>query len=1198
MEVFIRDVPEQVTQNGLSNLLKPYMAKLSIKTYHCQKPQQKRFAFLVFLDIKDGKRFLEAYGQDKPPRHGPIFPSKIQILSTPIFCTVSNKPPNPHILRSLEKEEKDQKARTKTIPETSKSALKADYEFSSVSCGVWGYKGADLVFVPYCILDDDGSAKFGSRGLTVKFNTGKRIEFQFLNTYGITMENAPRPSFTLTLYSAPQFFQEESLDSMDVLISRTARLNVDGRKSQLRQRIQSLTPHHGVVAGSCLVYRILLAPDAPHKVAAHMHALQKAPGLPPTIHQQTDTYDPRKSFITQINELESKLASLQMFSFGPFPWKLKFQVRLLVSNGFLTPAQTTFMLPEIIDVLRRSGPTTCIATVQRFRTQIPFAGAETDAKDLELKALVQFLEKAELDTKSNEQTLLREGIPQHSLEHMAMIHRITITPAGTYLYGPDAEPMNRVLRKYPRHHEYFIRVLFAEEDGEQVRYNPRVSNDLIFNDRFKSILRNGISIAGRKYQFLGFSHSSLRAQSCWFMAPFFHEGSLLLDRVLIQQLGDFTKIRCPAKCAARIGQAFSETPTAITFPSSAVKKAKDIKRNGRVFSEGVGTMSMSAMRKIWNAVPSMRDTKPTCFQIRYQGAKGMISLDSRLEGECILLRPSMIKFEGSTSLDIELCGSSVRPLPMYLNRQVIKIMEDMGVPDSWFLTLQAQEVERLRNITATAVNAAKFLKSQAIGESGHLSWFIEKLSTMGLKFQSDRFLRDVLELSVIMQVRVMKYRARIPVPLGMTLYGIMDETGILEEGQIFCIFKSEKKKQILIGKHLVITRSPALHPGDVQVVEAIKVPEDSPLLKLCNCICFSQKGDRDLPSKLSGGDLDGDLYNIIWDTGCRPTHYYLPAEYPRQVPEDIGREVEKDDMTDFFIKFMETDQLGRIATSHQVLADQKQLGTSDPACKMLAELHSAAVDFSKTGIPVNMKLMPKFNPVRPDFMAPGPNIKIEKKEGLLLEQSQTHTQDVSNDDEDFTPYRYYESDKILGKLYRAIDEHQIFSDLHKYRMISSGSQPLLDRVWDHVARKCRLIQWHHHLTEAQEIRETYEDCIHNIMRNYSEHPLRPISELEAFIGNILGAQGSQTRRQRDLSITMKEALNRDVSYIVGCIRGPNEDDDERSDEALARSIACFSVSLGEVPRVMMGVRKKEALVSFRYIAAAVCLRGMDRVFPP
>lgn len=120
---------------------------------------------------------------------------------------------------------------------------------------------------------------------------------------------------------------------------------------------------------------------------------------------------------------------------------------------------------------------------------------------------------------------------------------------------------------------------------------------------------------------------------------------------------------------------------------------------------------------------------------------------------------------------------------------------------------------------------------------------------------------------------------------------------------------------------------------------------------------------------------------------------------------------------------------------------------------------------------VDMKRMPKFIPARPDFMAPGPNIKIEKKEGLLIEKPNDSRQD-DDEEEDFTPYRYYESTKALGKLFRAIDEHDVFSDLHKYRRTSHGSPEVLDRLWDHIVQKTRMIQWHQYLPEAQDIRET------------------------------------------------------------------------------------------------------------------------------
>jgi len=41
--------------------------------------------------------------------------------------------------------------------------------------------------------------------------------------------------------------------------------------------------------------------------------------------------------------------------------------------------------------------------------------------------------------------------------------------------------------------------------------------------------------------------------------------------------------------------------------------------------------------------------KPTALQIRFQGAKGMVSLDTRLKGEKMLLRSNMKKFETESS---------------------------------------------------------------------------------------------------------------------------------------------------------------------------------------------------------------------------------------------------------------------------------------------------------------------------------------------------------------------------------------------------------------------------------------------------------------------------------------------------------------------------------------------------------------------
>lgn len=60
--------------------------------------------------------------------------------------------------------------------------------------------------------------------------------------------------------------------------------------------------------------------------------------------------------------------------------------------------------------------------------------------------------------------------------------------------------------------------------------------------------------------------------------------------------------------------------------------------------------------------------------------------------------------------------------------------------------------------------------------------------------------------------------------------------------------------------------------------------------------------------------LQGDIYNVIWDARAMPKRYFTPADYERVDPLDLGREVEKEDMANFFVDFIKQDCLGVIAT--------------------------------------------------------------------------------------------------------------------------------------------------------------------------------------------------------------------------------------------------------------------------------------------
>lgn len=134
----------------------------------------------------------------------------------------------------------------------------------------------------------------------------------------------------------------------------------------------------------------------------------------------------------------------------------------------------------------------------------------------------------------------------------------------------------------------------------------------------------------------------------------------------------------------------------------------------------------------------------------------------------------MIKFEVSntSAANIEICGAALKPLPMKLNRQLIKILEDLHVPEKAFLRLQAAEVEKLRMTTRSSINAASFLQRNFIGKAASLPWLIRKLSGIGFSFVDDDFLRNTLEFAVLVQLRELKYRSRILIENGVTLYGI------------------------------------------------------------------------------------------------------------------------------------------------------------------------------------------------------------------------------------------------------------------------------------------------------------------------------------------------------------------------------------------------------------------------------------------
>lgn len=550
-------------------------------------------------------------------------------------------------------------------------------------------------------------------------------------------------------------------------------------------------------------------------------------------------------------------------------------------------------------------------------------------------------------------------------EHLnSLVKRIYITPTTIILNPPKSETGNRVIRKYNELSDFFLRVNFCEENLEKHVWAG--SEEVL--ERFRKVL-DYLDILDCQFEFLGFSNSQIRNHSCWMTM----RTSDSWAEQIREELGDFSSCMNIAKYSARLGLCFSETSKTLDIEDNKIIYISDIKRNGYVFSDGIGKISPEYFlqtREILNIKP---DEELSAVQIRLGGCKGVLVLAPELDN-CIAIRPSMYKFE-SNDRELEVCTFG-KYKPAFLNRQIILLLHSLGVSDKVFLKMQEELIIDAQN-TFYREPKSFIAKIKSLGVISDPSKFNTKNSQYTENKNKNQIFFDF--------TKEIRTRARIPVKESALLMGVLDEYSILLPNQTYIRLSSKGSSTVITGR-VVVAKNPCLHPGDIRVLEAVDCPE---LAHLVNVVVFSQQGQRPLPNMCSGSDLDGDEYFVSWNKNLAPKYTSKPMAYDKEkeCPEEIN--VEK--VKDYFIGFMKSEVLGRIANLHLAYADLN--GVCSNEALFLAELHSKAVDYPKTGnlveIPYTYK-MKKW----PDFM---------EKKGLPS----------------------YESPGIIGKLYRSLKSFNI-----------------------------------------------------------------------------------------------------------------------------------------------------------------------------
>jgi RNA-dependent RNA polymerase len=523
--------------------------------------------------------------------------------------------------------------------------------------------------------------------------------------------------------------------------------------------------------------------------------------------------------------------------------------------------------------------------------------------------------------------------------YCALVRKAIITPTTIRFSTANPETSNRVFRRYASLSDRFLRVQFVEE-SEQSKIFNKPENEALFR-RIMRTLSHGIQIGDRNYEFLAFGSSQLRECGAYFFCPSDHTSC---DDIR-KWMGQFDHIKIVAKYAARIGQCFSTTREIRGIHMPDIHQMDDVERNGHCFTDGVGKISKFLAELINNEMDADVLSDPPAFQFRMGGCKGVLAVWPEARGKSVHIRDSQKKFESDyNGLEIIRCASYASAT---LNRQTITILEGLGVPTATFMALldkQLEQYEKSMEDNAAAID----MLTQFVDENQTTLAIAELLrGDFKTNERQEPFVTNILKLWRTWSLKLLKEKARIHVEESAFVLGCVDETGSLRghdsktEGnrrreidklpQIFLQLsdpKSHKKTHIIEGI-CVVGRNPSLHPGDIRVVQAVNEPK---LHHLKDVVVFPMTGDKPVPSMLSGGDLDGDDFFVIWNKHLIPMEWnHPPMDYVGTKPKEPTSDVTIDQIREFFVSYMKNDVLGVVAVAHLAHADE--LGPKHPTCE-------------------------------------------------------------------------------------------------------------------------------------------------------------------------------------------------------------------------------------------------------------------------
>ncbi|RNA01896.1 putative RNA-dependent RNA polymerase 1 [Brachionus plicatilis] len=407
----------------------------------------------------------------------------------------------------------------------------------------------------------------------------------------------------------------------------------------------------------------------------------------------------------------------------------------------------------------------------------------------------------------------------------------------------------------------------------------------LFKQELVDLLLNGIQVdvngKREKIFFIGNSKSGMRERNFWAIDE---QSFQKIDfQSFIFKMGNFNQFNSIEKLSKRYSQFFSSSRPSIILEKDQFYVIKDeISSENLCFTDGIGLMRSELCERISKILNL--DYHCMIFQVRCGGFKGvLVGFPDRvfnnvlkannlpLNGKTkVIFRESQQKFD-SNSLELNIVSwSSFNSTPASLNSEFLMVLDGLSKSPQLKNYIISLFKDYLNDLDESLINpqkaVSKLFNSNDITEFTHKYKMILLACRKNLAKELDPKQYKIIRNLIIEQhlfSLIAKKKINIQIEKSRHLIGILDETGTLDQDEVFVSYRDQSGKiQFLSEQFCIVGRNPCYGLSEIRKVRTKFVPE---LQHLENCIVFPKKGTRPLTNILSGGDLDGDFYFVSWD---------------------------------------------------------------------------------------------------------------------------------------------------------------------------------------------------------------------------------------------------------------------------------------------------------------------------------------------